>query len=90
MYHVSINLELAFRKIGKNKIDNKLWKAYDEATRWWMTGPGVRKWWKTDVIRGFTEEFNIYVNEMIETISNKDLSAYDKQTAFMEAAGNKP
>jgi len=90
MYHVFVNLELAFRKIGKNEIDNRLWIAYDEGTHWWMTGPGVRKWWKTDMVRGFTEEFNIYVNEMIETISNKDLNAYDKQTAFMEAAGNKP
>ncbi len=90
MYHVFVNLELAFRKMGKNEIDNTLWRAYDEGTRWWLTGPGVRKWWKTDMVRGFTKEFNNYINEMIETMSDKDLIAYDKQTTFMEEAGNKP
>lgn len=90
MYHVFVNLELAFRKMGKNEIDNTLWRAYDEGTRWWFTGPGVRKWWKTDMVRGFTKEFNNYINEIIETMNDKDLSAYDKQTTFMKEAGNKP
>ena len=90
IYYVFVNLELAFRKIGKNEIDKSLWRAYDEGTHWWVTGPGVREWWKNDVVRGFTEEFNNYVNAMIEKISADNLNAYDKQTKFMAAAGNKP
>lgn len=90
IYYVFVNYELAFRKWKSKEIDDTLWTAIDEGMHWWLTSPGVRKWWKNLMIGGFTEEFSRYINEMIERINKEDLSSYDKQITFMDEAGDKP
>ncbi len=90
MFYVFVNYELAFRKWKRKEITNALWKPIDKGMHWWLTGPGVRKWWKNDLVNGYSEEFNNYVNQMIETINNEDLSLYDKQIMFMNEVGDKP
>ncbi len=90
MFYVFVNYELAFRKWKRNEITDALWKPIDQGMHWWLTGPGVRKWWKNNLVKGYTEEFNKYVNQMIETVNNEDLSFYEKQVTFMDEAGDKP
>ena len=90
IYYVFVNYELAFRKWKRNEIDNELWSAIDQGMHWWLTGPGVRKWWKNLLIGGYTKEFRKYVNQKIEAINDEDLSFYDKQLTFMDEAGDKP
>ena len=90
IYYVFVNYELAFRKWKRNEIDDKLWTAIDEGMHWWLTSPGVRKWWEKSMIGGYTEEFKIYINQKIESINNEDLSFYEKQIVFMDEAGDKP
>lgn len=90
LYYVFVNYELAFRKWKRNEIDDKLWTAIDQGMHWWLTGPGVRKWWENLLIGGYTEEFKKYVNQKIESINNEDLSPYDKQITYLDLAGDKP
>jgi len=90
MYYAFINFELGFRKWKKKELDDVLWRAYEEAIRWWLTSPGTQKWWKNNLVGGFTQDFNNHVNNLIEIINNEDLSYYDKQIDFMDKAGDKP
>jgi hypothetical protein len=90
IFYVFVNYELAFRKWKRKEIDDAFWIAIDQGMHWWLTGPGVRKWWKNLLIGGYTEEFNNYVNKKIETINEEDLSFYEKQINFMDKAGDKP
>jgi len=90
LYFAFINFELGFRKWKKNELDDVLWKAYEEAVYWWLACPGTQRWWKNNLIGGYTEEFYNYVNNVIEKIKEEDISIYDKQFTFMDAAGDKP
>ena len=90
IYYVFVNYELAFRKWKSKEIAETLWIAIDQGMHWWLTSPGVRKWWKNLMIGGYTEEFKRYINEMIERIEEEDLSSYDKQITFMDKAGDMP
>ena len=90
MYYAFINFELGFRKWKKKELDHVLWLAYEEAIRWWLYSPGTQKWWKNNLVPGYTKDFNTYVNNLIETINSEDLSIYEKQIDFMDKAGDKP
>ena len=90
IYYVFVNYELAFRKWKKKEIDESLWIAIDQGMHWWLTGPGVRKWWENSLIGGYTDEFKKYINQKIKTINDEDLSFYEKQITFMDEAGDKP
>ena len=77
-------------KWNRKEIDDTLWSAIDQGMHWWLTGPGVRKWWENLLIGGYTEEFKKYINQKIETINNEDLSFYEKQINFLDEAGDNP
>ncbi len=90
IYYVFVNYELAFRKWKRNEIDMSLWTAIDQGMHWWLTNPGVRKWWRNLLVGGYTKEFKDYINKKIEGIIDEDLELYNKRIAFMDEAGNKP
>lgn len=90
IYYVFVNYELAFRKWKRNEIDMSLWTPIDQGMHWWLTNPGVRKWWKNLLIGGYTQEFKEYVDKKVEGIFDEDLDFYNKRITFMDEAGNKP
>lgn len=90
IYYVFVNYESAFRKWKKKEIDEALWIAIDQGMHWWLTGPGVRKWWNNQLIGGYTQEFKKYVDHKIKIVDEEDFSIYEKQINFMDEAGDKP
>ena len=89
LYNIFVHLELGFRKWEEKDIDIKTWKAWHEASQWWFICPGVQSWWKHDIIKGFTPEFNTYVNNCMATVNTKENPQLKKLIIFLEEAGEK-
>ena len=90
LYTLFVGLEIAYIKWERKDINDELWKAWDEAIHWWLRFPSVRKWWQGNIIGGFTTGFKKYIQAMIAEIEMEPAEKFEKQIAFMAAAGNKP
>jgi len=90
LYNIFVHLELGFRKWEGKDIDFKTWKAWHEASQWWFICPGVQSWWKHDFIKGFTPEFNAYVNNCMAKVNSIENPQLNKLISFLEEAGEKP
>lgn len=90
LYNVFVNMELGFRKWEDKDIDIKTWKAWHESSQWWFTCPGVQSWRKHDMVKGFTPEFDTYINNCIATININKNPELRKLIAFLDEAGEKP
>ena len=88
LYHLFVHLELGYIKGKANDIDQELWEGFKEATEWWIRCPGVQKWWKHNLAKGFTPAFKVYVNQTIQTLSREDPSVFERQLEFLEKAGS--
>lgn len=90
LYVLFVELELGFIKWKRKDISDDLWRGWDEGIHWWLKFPNVQKWWKTNVVGGFTDEFRAYINAIIENTRSKGSEEFEKELLFLELAGNKP
>jgi len=87
LYTLFIAIEMAFIKWIKKDLDKEVWKAWDEVIRWWLRFPSVQSWWSRNIIGGFTDDFDSYVDGIILDLNENPDVNFEKQIKFMEAAG---
>jgi len=65
MYEAFGAFEFMFHAARKKSIDEEIWSRWSKAIAWYLTFPGVHKWW---IIRPlpFTDSFSLFVESLLK------------------------
>ena len=88
LYNAFSVLEMGFLKWKRKDVKVEIWKSWKESLEWWLKFPSVKTWWKKYHIGGFTDEFKVYVNSLIENVDTGDQKVINKEIEFMATVDN--
>ena len=62
-----VTIEMGFRKIWANEVDDVTAKTWVEGADFWFKYPGMRAWWRAGQI-GYSDEFSDYIDQRFKLI----------------------
>ena len=65
MYEAFGAFEFMFHAAKKKSIDEEIWSRWSHAIAWYLTFPGVHKWWTVRPLP-FTESFSVFVESLLK------------------------
>lgn len=65
MYEAFGAFEFMFHAARKKSIDDEIWSRWSQAIAWYLTFPGVHKWWMIRPLP-FTDSFSSFVESLIK------------------------
>ena len=89
LFTVFVALEIGFIKWHRKGARSEMWRAWDEVIRWWLSFSSVQRWWQSNVINGFTSNFNRYVQNLVIELQVEPPADLGGLVDFLEMAGNK-
>jgi hypothetical protein len=65
MYEAFGAFEFMFHAARKRSIDEEIWSRWSKAIAWYLTFPGVHKWWMVRPLP-FSDSFSLFVESLIK------------------------
>jgi len=62
-----VTIEMGFRKIWANEVDEVTAKTWVEGADFWFKYPGMRTWWKAGQI-GYSDRFCAYIDQRLNIV----------------------
>jgi len=62
-----VTIEMGFRKIWANEVDDVTAKTWVEGADFWFKYPGMRTWWKAGQI-GYSDRFCTYIDQRLNIV----------------------